>query len=272
VKVGVSTLVTDEGVSPGPLAEAVEERGFDALFLAEHSHIPVRRETPYPLGGEVPRRYFRALDPFVALGVAATVTSRLLLGTGIALLVQRDVIHTAKQVASVDLLSGGRMIFGVGVGWNRQEMRNHGTDPRTRGALLDERILALKAIWTQDEAEFHGEYVDFAPIVQWPKPVRKPHPPVYIGGDSPAAAARAGRIGDGWMPYARRDPAQVKAQVDIAPAVVPVTVTSAPPDEELLAAYAEAGVERVTLALPAAPVLQTLRRLDTLAVFAGRYE
>jgi probable F420-dependent oxidoreductase len=272
VKVGISTFVTDEGMLPGALAEAVEERGFDAMFVAEHSHIPVRRETPYPLGGELPRPYFRGLDPFVALAAAATVTSRLLLGTGVSLLVQRDVIHTAKQVSSVDVLSGGRVIFGVGVGWNREEMRDHGTDPRTRGALLDERILALKAIWTQEKAEFHGEYVDFDPVFQWPKPVSKPHPPVYIGGDSAFAAARAGRLGDGWLPHAVRDPGQVKAQLAARPAGVPVTVTSASPDEELLAAYAEAGADRVTLALPVEPEVRTMRRLDELAVFAARYE
>lgn len=272
VKVGISTFVTDEGVLPGTLAKAVEERGFDALFVAEHSHIPVSRETPYPLGDELPRQYFRAMDPFVALAAAATVTSRLLLGTGIVLLAQRDVIHTAKQVSSVDVLSGGRVVFGVGVGWNREEMRNHGTNPRTRGALLDERILALKAIWTEDEAEFHGEHVDFDPIFQWPKPVSKPHPPVYIGGDSAVAAARAGRLGDGWLPHAVRDPRKVKDLLGIAPAGVPVTVTAVPPDEELFAAYAEAGAERVTLTLPVEPEPQTLRRLDEFAVFADRYE
>ncbi|WP_027947099.1 TIGR03619 family F420-dependent LLM class oxidoreductase, partial [Amycolatopsis taiwanensis] len=148
MKYGVATFVTDYGIGPAALGTALEERGFDALLVSEHSHIPVSRETPYPGGGELPRRYFRTLDPFVALTAAASVTSNLLLGTGVVLLVQRDVIHTAKEVSSLDLVSGGRVLFGVGAGWNREEMRNHGTDPRTRGALLDERIEALKAIWT----------------------------------------------------------------------------------------------------------------------------
>jgi len=182
MRFGISTFITDEGIRPDVLGRALEERGFSSLFLAEHSHIPVRRESPYPGGGELPRKYYRTLDPFVALTAAAVVTSRLVLGTGIALLPQRDVIHTAKQVASLDLVSGGRVVFGVGVGWNREEMRNHGTDPATRGALMDEQLAALTRIWTADRAEFHGEHVDFDPIHSWPKPVQRPRPPIYIGG------------------------------------------------------------------------------------------
>ncbi len=146
MKFGISTFVTDEGIRPDVLGAALEERGFDSLFLAEHSHIPVSRESPYPGGGDLPRVYYRTLDPFVALAAAATATSELLLGTGIALLIQRDLIHTAKEVASLDVISDGRALFGVGVGWNREEMRNHGTDPKTRGALIDEQLAALKEI------------------------------------------------------------------------------------------------------------------------------
>src|SRR5574340_348997 len=200
MKFGIATFVTDEGIRPDALGRALEERGFDSLFLAEHSHIPVSRTTPYPGGGDLPRQYYRTLDPFVALTAAASVTSDLLVATGIALLIQRDVIHTAKEVASLDLISGGRMLFGVGVGWNREEMRNHGTDPRTRGALINEQLAALKQIWTKDEAEFHGKYIDFDPIYSWPKPVRKPHPPIYIGGESPAALERLLKFGDAWLP------------------------------------------------------------------------
>ncbi|GHF82734.1 putative F420-dependent oxidoreductase [Amycolatopsis bartoniae] len=264
MKLGISTFVTDESMSAAALARAAEERGFDALFLAEHSHIPVSRETPYPLGSELPRQYFRAADPFVALAAAASVTTTLRLGTGVSLLVQRDVIHTAKAVASLDLVSGGRVIYGVGVGWNREEMRNHGTDPRTRGRLLDERIEALRAIWKNDEASYSGQYVRFDPIFSWPKP--SPLPPVYIGGNSEAAADRARRLGDGWLPNAVRDPAQVPAQLAlVADTGLPVTATSAPPDERLLAAYAEAGAERVTFSVAPAPEADTLRRLDELA-------
>ncbi|WAL67551.1 LLM class F420-dependent oxidoreductase [Amycolatopsis cynarae] len=270
MKIGISTFVTDESMAPGPLAKAIEDRGFDALFVAEHSHIPVRRETPYPLGGELPRPYYRAADPFVALTAAAVATTDLLLGTGISLLIQRDVIHTAKSVASLDLLSGGRVIFGVGVGWNREEMRNHGTDPRTRGALLDERIRALRVLWTEEEAEFHGSHVDFGPVRQWPKPVRVP--PVYVGGNSAVAAARAVRVGDGWLPNGLGEPGRIAEQMAmLGDSGLPVTAASLPPEPELVAAYAEAGAERVTFALPTASEADTLRRLDKLAAVAGTF-
>ncbi|HVW42353.1 MAG TPA: LLM class F420-dependent oxidoreductase, partial [Amycolatopsis sp.] len=210
MKLSISAFVTDEGIAAAPLARAAEERGFDALFVAEHSHIPVSRDTPHP-GNGLSRPYFRAADPFVTLAAAAAVTERLRLGTGISLLIQRDVIHTAKSVASLDLVSDGRVIYGVGVGWNREEMRNHGTDPRTRGALLDEQIQALRTIWTQDEAEFHGKHVDFDPIFSWPKPAGEV--PVYVGGNSEVAVARAMRLGTGWLPNAVRDAADVPAQL-----------------------------------------------------------
>jgi len=163
------------------------------------------------------------------------------------------------------------VIFGVGVGWNREEMRNHGTDPRTRGALLDEQIQALKAIWTRDEAEFHGRHVDFDPIFLWPKPVQQPHPPIYVGGNSAVAAARSARLGDGWLPNAVISPDAVQEQLDLLPREMPVTATSAKPDPALLAAYAEAGVERVTFALPPKPESETLHRLDELAAVAAPY-
>jgi probable F420-dependent oxidoreductase len=274
MKIGVSTFMTDEGIRPGPLAKALEERGFDSLFLHEHSHVPVRRETPFPGGGELPRVYYRTLDPFVALTAAATVTGNLLLGTGVALLVQRDVIHTAKEVASLDLVSGGRVIFGVGAGWSREQMRDHGTDPRTRGRLLNERLAAIKEIWTKDKAEFHGEYVDFDPIFSWPKPVQRPHPPVYIGGDGEAALARVAAHGDGWMPHSVGHPAQVRPQLNRLAEVagdVPVVVLSAAPRWELFAAYAEAGADRVAVSLPTQPEAETLRILDELAALVSDY-
>jgi probable F420-dependent oxidoreductase len=274
MKVGVTTFVTDEGIRPAELARALEERGFDSLILHEHSHVPVKRETPFLMGGELPRIYYRTLDPFVALSVAATVTDDLLLGTGIALLAQRDVIHTAKEVASLDLVSGGRVVFGVGTGWNREEMRNHGTDPRTRGSLLNERLAAIREIWTNDEAEFHGEYVDFDPIFCWPKPVQQPHPPIYIGGDGQAALARVAAHGDGWMPHSVDDPAEVRPQLDRLTEIVgdvPVIVASVPPRPEIIAAYAEAEADRVVLSLPTEPEAKTLRTLDTFAALVGDY-
>jgi probable F420-dependent oxidoreductase len=275
VKFGIATFITDEGVRPDALGAALEERGFDSLFLAEHSHIPASRQSSYPSGGELPRKYYRTLDPFIALTAAASATSTLLLGTGIALLPQRDLIHTAKQVASVDLLSAGRVLFGVGVGWNREEMRNHGTDPRTRGALMDEMLAALRMIWTQDTAEFHGAHVDFDPIYLWPKPVQRPHPPIYIGGESEAALDRLARYGDAWLPRAHT-PAQKMRQVrewlvDQGRTHVPFIVFGAGKDPAALAGFAEAGVERVTFLLDTLPESETLAELDALAAVAAQH-
>ncbi|NIH88108.1 LLM class F420-dependent oxidoreductase [Amycolatopsis granulosa] len=275
MKFGIAAFVTDEGIRPGALGRALEERGFDSLLLAEHSHIPVSRESPYPGGGELPRVYYRTLDPFVALTAAAAETTDLLLFTGVALLVQRDVIHTAKEVASLDLLSGGRVVFGVGVGWNREEMRNHGTEPRTRGALIDEQLQALKAIWTSDEAEFHGKHVDFDPIWQWPKPVQRPHPPIYVGGESEAALTRLARHADGWMPRAHTSPQKIKRVrawlAEQGRPDVPFTVFGAGRNEEALAGFADAGVERVTFLLGTRPESETLTKLDELAALAEGY-
>lgn len=214
MKIGVTTFITDEGIRPGPLARALEERGFDSLFVHHHSHVPVARETAFPGRGDLPREYCRTLDPFVTLAAAATFIDNLLLGTGIALLVQRDVIHTAKQVASLDLIPRGRVIFGVGTGWSREEMRNHGTDPRTRGTLLNEQLAAIKEIWGEERAEFHGRHVEFDPIFCWPKLVQRPHPPIYIGGDGHAALARAVEHGDGWMPHSVHHPDRVRPQME----------------------------------------------------------
>ncbi|GDY29703.1 LLM class F420-dependent oxidoreductase [Gandjariella thermophila] len=269
MRFGIATFVTDEGIRPAELGRAVEERGFDSLFLAEHTHIPTSRESPYPGGGELPRSYYRTLDPFVSLTAAAVVTERLLLGTGIVLLSQRDPIITAKEVASLDLVSNGRVVFGVGAGWNREEMRNHGTDPRTRGALVNERLAAIRRIWTEDEAEFHGRFVDFDPIFCWPKPVRRPHPPIYVGGDSPAAYARVAEHGSAWLPNPRPNPADhasaLKEIRERAGRDVPFTVYAAPNDPEVINGYAELGAERILLYLPTRPRDETLRELDELA-------
>jgi probable F420-dependent oxidoreductase len=272
---GIATFITDEGIRPDALGRALEERGFHSVFLAEHSHIPVHRESPYPGGGDLPRKYYRTLDPFVALTAVGAATSRLVLGFGIVLLPQRDLIHTANEVASLDLVSDGRVVFGVGVGWNREEMRNHGTDPTTRGALMDEQLAALTQIWTTDEAEFHGEHVDLDPIFLWPKPVQKPHPPIYIGGESPAALRRLAAFGDGWLPR-RNIPAEEITRVrswlaDQGRTGVPFTVFGAGTDERLLAGFAEAGVEEVTLSLETLPEADTLRELDRLAAVAAAH-
>ncbi|MDT8914190.1 LLM class F420-dependent oxidoreductase [Amycolatopsis sp. PS_44_ISF1] len=272
---GISTFVTDEGIRPDVLGEALEERGFASLFLAEHSHIPAGRQSPYPGGGELPRVYYRTLDPFVALTAAAARTSELVLGTGIALLIQRDVLHTAKEVASLDLVSNGRVAFGVGVGWNREEMANHGTDPTTRGALMDEQIEALKAIWTSERAEYHGEHVSFDPIFAWPKPVQQPHPPVYIGGESPAALRRLARHGDGWLPRSSTPGDEIRRVRDWLGEQgrenVPFTVFGGAADEDVIRRMAEAGVEHYTFMLPTRPEAETLAALDDLARLAAAH-
>ena len=267
MKFGVSTFITDEGIGPADLGRALEERGFDSLFIAEHTHIPASRESPYPGGGDLPRIYYRTLDPFVALSAIASVTERLLLATGIALVVERDPITTANEVASLDLISSGRAIFGVGAGWNREEMRNHGTDPRTRGQLMDERIRAMREIWTAETAEFHGEHVDFDPIYSWPKPVQQPHPPIYVGGESERSMARVAEYGGGWLPRGGTENlGELIAKVrDRAGWRVPVAVYGAPADAAELSSYAEAGVDSALLLLPTRPRDESLRKLDELA-------
>jgi len=271
MKFGISTFVTDEGIAPGALARAIEARGFDSLFIAEHTHIPLSRKSPWPRGGELPRRYYRTLDPFVALTAAAAATERLLLGTGVALVIERDPIITAKEVASLDLVSEGRVIFGVGVGWNREEMENHGTDPRTRGKLTDERIRAMIEMWTKEEPEFHGRYVDFDPIGIWPKPAQKPYPPIYVGGGR-RAFERVARPGDAWLANGL-PPGKLERMIgelrEAAGREVAVSVFNASSDSEDLQAYARLGVERVLLGLPTLPKRETLEQLDDLAQVAA---
>ncbi|WP_066945402.1 LLM class F420-dependent oxidoreductase [Streptomyces lushanensis] len=273
MKFGVSTFITDQGIAPAALGRAVEERGFDSLFIAEHTHIPAERRSPYPGGGELPEMYYRTLDPFVALSAAAAVTERILLGTGIALVVQRDPIITAKEVASLDLVSGGRVIFGVGVGWNKEEMENHGTDPRTRGRLVDERLRAMRELWTEDKAEFHGQFVDFDPVYSWPKPVQRPHPPLYVGGGE-AAFARVAAFGDAWLANSL-PPEELAAKIarmrSVAGRDVPVTVYAVPGNPEIVERYAHLDVERVLLYLPTRPEAGTLACLDQLAGAVERF-
>jgi len=201
---GASMFFTDYSMAPGALAKALEERGFDSVWAPEHSHVPLSRKTPFPGGGDMPKRYYDTMDPFVSLTAAAVATTTLKVATGVCLVNQRDTIQTAKQVASLDQISGGRFIFGVGVGWNQDEMENHGTVFETRAKLVRERIEAMKLIWTKSKPEYHGEFVKFDPMMTWPKPVQKPHPPIIVGGAFPQGARRALRYGDGWMPVAGR--------------------------------------------------------------------
>jgi len=201
---GAAIFFTDYSMGPAALGQALEERGFDSLWAPEHSHIPLSRESPFPAGGDLPKKYYDVMDPFVTLAAAAAATTRLKVATGICLVVQRDPIQTAKEVATLDQVSGGRFLFGIGAGWNAEEMRDHGTEFASRFRLMQERIEAMKAIWTKSKPEYTGSFVKFPPMMTWPKPVQKPHPPVIVGGAFPFGARRALAYGDGWLPHARR--------------------------------------------------------------------
>ncbi|MGH8907297.1 MAG: LLM class F420-dependent oxidoreductase [Egibacteraceae bacterium] len=273
MKLGLYMFPTDYAIRPDELARAAEEHGFESLFVPEHTHIPASRTTPWPGGAQLPREYPHTYDPFVALAFAAAVTERLVLGTGICLVVERDPITTAKEVASLDHLSGGRFLFGVGGGWNREEMANHGTDPRTRFDLMRERVLAMKAIWTQDEASYQGDFVTFDRIWSWPKPAQRPHPPVLVGGNGQKALERALDYGDGWMPIAEGDRGQLAAHIvelgeraaDRGRAALPVTLFGVRAREDDVAYWQGAGVERVLFPLPPAPADEILPRLARYA-------
>jgi probable F420-dependent oxidoreductase len=259
---GAAIFPTDTSVDPGTFARMAEERGYESVFFPEHTHIPLSRETPYPGGGDLPEPYKRTHDLFVALTAAAAATERVKIGSGICLVTQRDPIITAKEVASVDLLSGGRMIFGVGAGWNLDEIRNNGTDPSTRFALMRERVEAMKAIWTEDEAEYHGKHVDFDPIWSWPKPLQKPHPPVMIGGMGKRVLDRVLGYGDGWFPQPGRSPheefmerlRELGRRAEGAGRETPeMSAFGAKPDPAVIEEYAAAGVVRTVFWLPSVP-------------------
>jgi probable F420-dependent oxidoreductase len=247
---GVAYFATHDAMDPGSLARLVEDRGQESLFFSEHSHIPASRETPFPFG-ELPRKYPHIYDLFVTLTAAAATTTRLRVGSGVCLVIQRDPIITAKEVASVDCLSGGRLEFGVGLGWNREEMANHGTDPRTRAALMRERVEAMKAIWTQDEASYAGEHVNFDRIWSWPKPAQRPHPPVLVGGEGPGVLDRVLAFGDAWMPNYSEDvfdrAAELRARADRP---IDFMVIGAPADPRVLERLERAGCRRALHWLP----------------------
>jgi probable F420-dependent oxidoreductase len=278
VKFGVTMFFTEFALDVVELGRAVEERGFESLFVPEHTHIPTSRRSPWPGGADLPEEYKHTLDPFVALAAVAAATERLLLGTGICLVVERDPITLAKEVASLDHISGGRVLFGVGGGWNREEMENHGTDPKRRFALLRERILAMKEIWTKDEAEFHGELVDFDPVWSWPKPVQKPHPPVLVAGNGPGTLARVVEYGDGWIPIPGRGQVPLgegttelqRLAAERGRERIPVTVFGARPEAEVIEHYAASGVDRCALWVPPAPADQVLPLLDGYAELVAK--
>jgi len=280
MRIGLCIFATDYSIRPDELARAAEERGFESLFLTEHTHIPAGRRTPFPGGGELPREYSHTLDPFVALMAAAAATRTLLVGTGICLLIERDTITTAKEVATLDLLSGGRFLFGVGGGWNAEEMENHGTVFTTRFKRLTEQVLAMKEIWTKDEAEFHGEIVRFDPIWAWPKPVQKPHPPILMGGESGHTLQRVVDFCDGWFPRGRAGERVLGGLADLRARAsragrdmktISVSVFGTASDEALLDRYAAAGITRAVLRLPSEGRDAVLSRLDRYAPLIAKF-
>lgn len=280
MKIGAFIFANDQSIHPGELARSLEDHGLESLWVPEHTHIPVRRQTPYPGGGDLPDYYRRALDPFVALTAAAAVTTTLKLATGVCLVVERDPIVTSKEVATLDWASGGRVLFGVGGGWNREEMRNHGTDPGSRWDLMRERILAMKEIWTHEEAEFHGRYVDFDPIWQWPKPVQQPHSPILVGGDGPTTFDRVIEYGDGWAPIVGRSEVPFAERVnelwrrceEVGRPRLPVTAfyIGRASDADL-EEHQRLGVERVVLPLPPVGRDRVLPRVELYASLVERF-
>jgi probable F420-dependent oxidoreductase len=259
MRVGVLYFPTDYGIDIRELARAAEERGFDSLFLPEHTHIPKSRRTPFPGGGDLPKAYSHTHDPFVALSFAAAATRKILLGTGICLIPQRDPIVTAKCVASLDQLSNGRFVFGIGGGWNVDEMENHGARYETRFKLMRERILAMKALWTEQEAAFHGEMVNFDAVWLYPKPMQQPHPPILLGGSSDYTLKRVVEFCNGWFPIARpgfKPKEAVERLRRVASAAerdfstLTISVFGAPADNAALTEYRDAGIHRAVLPIP----------------------
>jgi probable F420-dependent oxidoreductase len=277
MRVGTFYFPVDYGIDPGELGKALEDRGFDSLYMPEHTHIPASRKSPFPAGGDLPKCYSHTHDPFVALAFAAAATKKLTIGTGILLLPQHDPIVTAKAVASLDQLSGGRFVLALGGGWNVEEMENHGAKYNTRFKLLRERVLAMKEIWTKDEATYHGEFVNFDRIWSWPKPKQRPHPPVLLGGESDFTLRRVVEYCDGWFPRAsaKFEPKQavglLRQMASTAGrdfSTLSITVFRAPADQKALDSYREAGIQGALLQIPDLTRDEILRHLDKLAPLA----
>lgn len=261
--IGAGIFATGYAIRPDELARELEQRGYESLWLPEHTHIPASRRSPYPGGGELPKEYWHTYDPFLALTAAATTTRKLRLATAICLIIERDPIITAKEVASLDMLCDGRFIFGIGGGWNAEEMENHGTIFKKRWRVLRERVLAMKEIWTKEEAEFHGEFVNFDRIWSHPKPVQKPHPPILMGGYGPTTFDRVLKFCDGWLPLGYRMTVtdlvhritDLRRQAEGAgrdPKSISITVFGASPQPATIEELAKAGVERAVFMLPSA--------------------
>ena len=276
VNFGVAIFATDYAIQPAELARAVEERGFESLFFTEHTHIPTSRRTPFPGGGEIPREYSHTYDPFVTLAVAAAVTERIKLGTAVCLIPEHDPIVLAKTVASLDVISNGRLIFGVGGGWNVEEMGNHGVAFKDRWRVTRERILAMRTIWTQDEPEFHGEFVDFDPLWSYPKPVQPNGPPILLGTESRWAYDRVVEYCDGWMPIGRRGDLRAGMEQLRAAASrggrqfesLDLTVFGVEPDADHARELIDIGFRRLLFRLPSAPAASVVAKLDQYAALA----
>ncbi len=273
-KFGVTIFPTDYSIQPVELAKAVEERGLDSLFFPEHTHIPVSRATPFPGGGDLPQMYWHTHDPFVALGACAAVTERIRLGTGICLVIERDPITLAKEVASLDVISNGRFVLGIGAGWNREEMENHGANYPQRWAVVREKVLAMKAIWSQDEAEFHGEHVDFDPIWSWPKPAQAGGPPIWIGANSKWVFDRVAEYADGWMPIGGLGSGNMERMGEALAARgrkiedLELALFGAPTNVDHLKGRIEQGFDELIFTLPDAPADKVLPLLDKLSGIA----
>jgi probable F420-dependent oxidoreductase len=278
VKFGVSMFPTDSSIGMVELARAAEEHGFESLWVPEHTHMPTNH-SPWPGGGELPPQYSHSLDPFVALGAAAAATSQLRLGTGVCLVIQHHPITLAKQIASLDHLAGGRFLFGIGAGWNRPEIENHGIKPSLRWRVLRENVAAMKEIWTKDEAEYRGRHVNFDPLWSWPKPAQRPHPPVIMGGDGPRAFEEMLQYCDAWMPHPERGDVSFADRIAEANqraaaagrGPIPVTAYGGKPEPAAVEVYQAAGAERVVFGLPPAPAAEVLPLIKRYAEVARKF-
>lgn len=274
MKFGLLIFPTDYAIQPVELGVAAEERGFESIWLPEHTHIPASRLTPWPGGSDLPKEYWHTHDPFVALAAIAGATSRIRIATGICLVIERDPITLAKEVASLDMISGGRFIFGIGAGWNAEEMENHGASFKERWKIVREKIEAMKEIWTKDEPEYHGRYVNFDKIWSWPKPVQKPHPPIILGSETKWARQRVVDYGDGWMPIFGMSPDLGESVKDLRdraekagrdPKSISLTMYGASADKDIINYLKDLGFDRVVLPLPPEPAEKNLPRLDKYA-------
>jgi len=275
MKFGISMFPTEDAIRPAELAAAAEDRGFDSFWVPEHSHIPVSEATPGRDSGALPAMYYETMDPFVSLATAAQATEKILLGTSICLIIQRDPIQLAKEVASLDVLSGGRFQFGIGPGWNQPEIENHGTQFNKRVGVMRDRVAAMKKIWTEEKAEHHGKYVDFGPMYAWPKPTRKPHPPIHIAANLPQALKRLVDYGDGWMPMPGAGESEPLQHIPALrqklresgrdPDGFEISMYYCPDDDDYIRQLRDAGVDRAIFVLDPTPRDQALTQLDTLA-------